>query len=278
VPYDVDWTIIESVQPNVAIGDLEFDGYPEFVFSSYDGRLHCFSILDALNECSDNWPYNITDVHNEQFIRYSSEPIIVDIDNDGLAEIIVNTWTQIDSKQNGEILIISADAQLLQVVQLPNATASSRTENGALAAPTIGQIQPNTANYELIVMTYNGGVNLYELLDSENAVLQWPTGRGNFHRDGKSPIVGFNGVAWGAMNGNGNTTVYSTTATVTTTDLPTNVPSSAAHTTVNGSYASVPPSNMPTEDATQTSNANIAHKYIVKGVAFILVVLCLLNF
>lgn len=119
-PLSQDYTQIENIQPNVAIGDIDNDGYPEFIYSSYDGKIHCFSFKSSFQQNVSYdivqepyyWPYQVT-IDSETAIIFSSEPAIVDLDGDKIPEIIVVTWTEKNSGIYGELLILSYAGTLL---------------------------------------------------------------------------------------------------------------------------------------------------------------------
>ena len=178
----------------VVIGDLEFDGFPEFIYpSAYDGYLHCFTITDNVNEIY-NWPFQVDNHENDGYYTFASEVTIVDIDNDGYAEIIFSTWTNETSGVNGELIILSYQGNVLQRITLPNTLGNSSTENYAHASPTI--IKQTNQNIRILLNSAHDGVINYEIPNSMNAFIQWGTGRGNFLRDGKA-LFDFNGTSWG---------------------------------------------------------------------------------
>ena len=132
-PLSEDYNRIETVMPNPVVADLDGDGRPEILYSSYDGRLHAYW-LDRTEH--GQWPYRVKKT-SESYIRFSSEPAVADLDNDGQAEVIVATWTQKGSNAGGQLMILSWDGALLHAVDLPR---SSQDWDGAMAAPTIDNI------------------------------------------------------------------------------------------------------------------------------------------
>jgi len=178
-PLAEDYARIETVMPNPVIADLDNDGFQEILFSSYDGRLHAYW-LDKTEHGA--FPYAIKKP-NENFIRFSSEPLVVDIDNDSQAEIIVTTWTEKESHAGGQLLILSSTGALLQSVNLPR---SADDWDGAMAAPTFANIDAD-ADYEIVVGTAHTGLVAYDLPNSANARVLWGTGRGNYLRNGQAP-------------------------------------------------------------------------------------------
>jgi hypothetical protein len=178
MPLSQDYNLIESVMPNTAVADLDGNGFKEIVYSSYDGYVHAYW-LDRTEHGS--WPYAVKK-SNESFIRFSSEPIIADLDNDGKSEVIFTTWTQKSSNAGGELIIVSWDGQLLQSVALPR---SSSAWDGALAAPTLANIDSD-ADLEIVIGTAHTGVVAYDLPNTANARVLWGTGRGSYKRAGTS--------------------------------------------------------------------------------------------
>ncbi|MBI4672252.1 MAG: VCBS repeat-containing protein, partial [Chloroflexi bacterium] len=178
-PLSEDYNLIETAMPNPVVVDLDNDGYREILYSSYDGRLHAYW-LDKTEHGS--WPYKIKK-NAESFIRFSSEPAVVDFENDGQAEVVVTTWTQKGSNAGGQLLILSATGALLQAVDLPR---SSSDWDGALSAPTVANIDAD-ADYEVVIGTAHTGLVAYDLPGSSNARLVWSTGRGSYLRNGQAP-------------------------------------------------------------------------------------------
>jgi hypothetical protein len=170
-----DYNIIESVQWNVVVADLDGDGEKEILFPSFDGRLHAFW-LDKTEHGS--WPFVGGDGSR---VRMVSEPIVVDLDNDGLAEVICTTWTAKSSSQPGSLYILSSSGSVLKQVALPIDTGGKW--DGVLSAPTIANIDSD-ADYELVMQTAHSGVVAFDLPNTANAKIYWQTGRGNFQRTG----------------------------------------------------------------------------------------------
>jgi len=182
-PLSEKYEVIENNQPNPVAVDLDGDGEKEILFSSYDGRVHAFW-LDRTEH--GNWPYSI--YHEAEGVyRFGSEPVVVDLDGDGLAEVIVASWVQKGSGMTGALHILDYLGNPLQKIDLPPAYGSP-TWNGALAAPTVADIDAD-AELELVVNTAHSGFIAYDLPGSENAIVLWATGRGNVQRTA-SPLYG----------------------------------------------------------------------------------------
>ncbi len=177
-PIQENYNVIESVEPNPVVADLDGDGKKEILYASYDGRLHAFW-LDKTEHGS--WPYAVYKPA-EGIYRFASEPLVADLDNDGKAEVIFTSWAQKGSHQNGKLHILSWDGKPIFEINLPAPRSSSVDWNGAMAAPTLANVDGNP-DLELIVNTANSGVVVYKLAGTANARILWGTGRGSFQRD-----------------------------------------------------------------------------------------------
>lgn len=178
-PLSENYNIIESAQPNPTAADLDGDGKLEILYASYDGRLHAFW-LDKTEH--GGWPYSVQKA-SESIFRFASEPVVADLENDGQAEVMFTSWTQKGSHRSGSLHIMSSMGQVLSETPLPGAKSSSENWNGGLGAPTIANVDAD-ADYEVIILTANSGVVVYDLPGTSAARLIWPTGRGSFYRQG----------------------------------------------------------------------------------------------
>lgn len=175
-PICEDYNIIESCMPNPVVADIDGDGKKEILFSSNNGKLHCFWI-DKTEKY--NWPFSVTNVE-ESFYRFASEPVVADLDNDGKAEIIFGSWTEKGSGALGKIHILDMYGNLLHEKSVPETT---RDWNGVLAAPTLANIDKD-ADLEIVVGTAHTGFCAYDISGTQNARILWGTGRGSYFRNG----------------------------------------------------------------------------------------------
>jgi outer membrane protein assembly factor BamB len=176
-PLSIEWNVIQTAEPNPVVADLDNDGKLEILYSSFDGKVHAFW-LDKTEHGA--WPFK---VHNpaEGVIRFASEPVVADLDGIGGAEVIFTSWTQNGSNKTGRLHILNAQGMVLQEVDLP--PAFSGDYNGALAAPTLGNVDGDL-DLEVIINSINSGVLVYDLPHTSGAHILWGTGRGSFLRDG----------------------------------------------------------------------------------------------
>jgi hypothetical protein len=176
-PLSENYNVIETAEPNPVLADLDGNGFDEILYASYDGRLHAYW-LDKSEH--GTWPF---EVYNpaDQIIRFASEPVVADLNNDGYAEVIFTTWPQKSSQQTGKLYILDYLGKPLVALDLPVAVGGGW--NGGLAAPTLANID-NDPDLELVVLTAHSGVVAYDLPGTQSARLLWTTGRGGFLRSG----------------------------------------------------------------------------------------------
>jgi len=177
-PLSEDYNLIENNQPNPVVADLDNDNYQEIIYSSYDGRVHVYW-LDKSEH--GNWPYSLIDP-SEGLIRFASEPVIADLDNNGYAEVIFGSWVQKGSYETGKLHILDYLGNPIHEVPLPAAYGSSNW-NGVLAAPTLADIDSDP-DLEVVLTSAHSGIIAYDLPGTSQARILWGTSRGNYLRNG----------------------------------------------------------------------------------------------
>src|SRR5437016_2257343 len=184
-PRSEDYNVIENVVPNAVVADLDGDGFKEIIFPSYDGKVHAYW-LDKTEHGS--WPYTVptSGTPGDDF-RFASEPVVVDPDNDGHAEVIFTSWPKRATGGVGQLHVLNYLGQELYRVSLP-APSIGKNWNGGLSAPTIANIDSDP-NLELVVGTSASGVVAYKLPNTANARILWGTGRSNYGRTAVSVTV-----------------------------------------------------------------------------------------
>lgn len=180
-PLSENYNVIESVMPNPVLADLDGDNLKEILFPSYDGKIHVFW-LDKTEK--GNWPYSVNNPL-EGVLRFASEPVVADLDNNGYAEVIFTSWTSKNSGKSGKLHILSHSGSPIYEIELPPARNGSW--NGGLPAPTLANID-HDPDIEVVINTAHSGIVVYDLPGSANARILWATGRGNYQRTGVPPI------------------------------------------------------------------------------------------
>lgn len=156
-PLQEDYNVIENIQPNPKVEDLDGDGEKEILYSSYDGKIHCYW-LDKQEH--HNWPFKVCDT-TKPYVEFSSVPEVVDINRDGYKEIVVSTWTSKGSGINGRVVVLDHKGNMLAQIGLPNSFSNGK-ENGGLASPLVEDIDGDGL-YEIVVNSTNGGFIAYDV-------------------------------------------------------------------------------------------------------------------
>ncbi len=181
-PLTEDYNVIESVRVSPVAADLDGDGEKEIIYAASDGKVHAMW-LDKTEH--GNWPYDVAD-GIDGLLRFASEPVVADLNNDGSAEVIFSSWVEKGSDDWGRLHIVDSLGNMLHEISLP-APPGSSDWSGGMAAPTLAELDGD-ADLELLINTAAGGVLAYDLPGSDNAHVLWKTGRGNDWRNGTGPI------------------------------------------------------------------------------------------
>ena len=161
-------------------------GSKEILYPSYDGKLHAYW-LDKTEH--GNWPYTIpTSGASGDDFRFASEPIVVDLNNDGRSEVIFTSWPKKATGRVGQVHILDYQGAELHRIDLPAACHRRRPGTAASGAPTVANIDSDP-DLELVVGTVASGVVAYKLPNTANARVLWRTGRGNYGRTGVALAV-----------------------------------------------------------------------------------------
>jgi hypothetical protein len=177
-PLSQDYSVIQNTVMNAVAADLDGDGTNEILFPSYDGKLHAYGLNKSR---PGNWPFDVPG----SGIRFASEPVVADLDNDGKAEVILTSWPENGGNRRGQLHILDYNGNQLFAVDLP--APRSGDWNGGLAAPTLANIDSD-ADLEVVVGTVASGVVAYDLPNSSAARVLWGTGRGNIRRTGVAAL------------------------------------------------------------------------------------------
>jgi hypothetical protein len=111
---------------------------------------------------------------------YASEVVAADLNKDGRPELVFGTYSL--HKNAGRLIVLSANGKKLSVTRLRH---QRRDGNGigVPAAPSIGDLTGN-GTLEIVLTTFDHGIDVYTVPGSGTGCLPWPTGRGNLLRNG----------------------------------------------------------------------------------------------
>jgi hypothetical protein len=174
-PIDVDGWYPPYGVPSPVVVDISGDGDPEIVVSLNDGYLYAFR--------ADGGQLWRTSYRHAKPIMFSSEPTVVDLNQDGSPEIILATYGDPDVSDSGYLMILSASGTVLHDVPLPD-PGYNGNGNGAPAAPTVGDVDGD-GQLEILVQTFDHGLDVFTVPGSGTNCVVWPTARGGPLRMGQ---------------------------------------------------------------------------------------------
>ncbi|MCA9621373.1 MAG: VCBS repeat-containing protein, partial [Myxococcales bacterium] len=164
---------IVAITNQVTVADIDPDrDGPEMIFAGFDGVIHAV-------DSSQNAIFDVSYTQSDAVM--TGGVLVVDLSGDGVPEIVFNTY----STQNGfgELFILDAGGNLQHRLPLP--------DRGAMPVPTVDDVDGD-GQLEIIVSlkdSDNGApqVQVYTVPGSSDNCLLWPTGRGNYLRNGFLP-------------------------------------------------------------------------------------------
>lgn len=171
--WDFEGTNVVGATNQVAIADLDPEhAGVELVFAGFDGKLHAVSAARK-----ELWSYTYTS--DERVL--TGGVVIADLSKDGVPELVFNSYSPDEGKSH--LFIIDAGGNELHKLGLPG--------RGAMPVPTIADVDRD-GTLEIVVSLKDGEdrvqqVLVYTVPGSGSACLPWPTGRGNWARNGWVP-------------------------------------------------------------------------------------------
>jgi hypothetical protein len=185
--FNADW-YPPSVVPSPALVDIQGDARNEIVTPAGDGYMYAFGPDRSLL-----WRY---DYSRGQPLMNASEAAVADLSGDGRPEIVFGTFGE-PGTESGRLVILSSAGEKLHDVALPGQDPSSGNGVGAAATPTIADLDGD-GDLEILVLTIDHGLDVFTVEGSAcNCVPAgadpslycglWPTGRGNYLRNGRAP-------------------------------------------------------------------------------------------
>jgi hypothetical protein len=170
-----DWYPPDGV-PAPAIANILGDSRPEIVATINDGAVYAMGPDAQLL-----WRYDYAKGAAKTF---ASEPAVVDLNRDGVPEIVFGTYSL--QKNAGRLVVLDNTGQELYDITLENQGDGGGNGTGVPAAPSVADIDGD-GNLEIVLLTFDHGVDVYTVPGSGTQCLPWPTGRGNLLRNGQGP-------------------------------------------------------------------------------------------
>jgi hypothetical protein len=116
---------------------------------------------------------------------FASEVVAADLNRDGTPELVFGTYAL--HSNAGHLVVLSAHGKLLSDTRLPH-QGHDGNGIGVPAAPSIGDLTGN-GTLEIVLTTFDHGIDVYNVPGSGTGCLPWPTGRGNLLRNGMGPAT-----------------------------------------------------------------------------------------
>ena len=170
-----DWYPPDGV-PAPAIANILGDSRPEIVATINDGAVYAMGPDAQLL-----WRYDYAKGAAKTF---ASEPVVVDLNRDGVPEIVFGTYSL--GKNGGRLVVLDNTGQELYDITLENQGDGGGNGIGVPAAPSVADLDGD-GNLEIVLLTFDHGVDVYTVPGSGTQCLPWPTGRGNLLRNGQGP-------------------------------------------------------------------------------------------
>jgi hypothetical protein len=170
-----DWYPPDGV-PAPAITNILGDARPEIVATVNDGAVYAYGPDAQLL-----WRFDYAKGAAKTF---ASEPVVVDLNRDGVPEIVFGTYSL--AKNGGRLLVLDNTGQELYDITLDNQGTGGGNGIGVPAAPSVADLDGD-GNLEIVLLTFDHGVDIFTVPGSGTQCLPWPTGRGNLLRNGQGP-------------------------------------------------------------------------------------------
>jgi hypothetical protein len=169
---DGDWYPPSGI-PAPTIVNLRGSRRPEIVASVPDGFAYAISPTGKRL-----WRYDYAHGAPKTF---ASEVVAADITGNRRPELVFGTYGP--APNSGRLVVLSASGRRLHDIRLRN---QGRDGNGigVPAAPSIGDLN-HDGRLEIVLSTFDHGIDIYRVPRSSPKRLPWPTGRGNLLRNGR---------------------------------------------------------------------------------------------
>lgn len=163
---------IVAITNQVTVADIDPDRPgPEMIFAGFDGRIHA---VDSARAVMWSVPYT-----NSATVG-TGGVVVADLSGDGAPEIVFATYST--DAGAGELVVMDAGGNRLHALSLPG--------RGAMPVPTIADADGDgTLDILVSLKDADDGpqVLVYRVAGSSANCMLWPTGRGNYLRNGYLP-------------------------------------------------------------------------------------------
>ena len=163
--------------PAPTVVDIAGDRRPEIVASVPDGSVYAVGPTGKRL-----WRYDYTHGAAKTF---ASEVVAADLNRDGTPELVFGTYAL--APRSGRLVVLSAAGKRLHDIRLRH-QGTDGNGIGVPAAPSIADLDGD-GRLEIVVSTFDHGLDVFRVPGSGTNCLPWPTGRGNPLRNGAGPAT-----------------------------------------------------------------------------------------
>jgi hypothetical protein len=168
---DGDWYPPSGI-PAPTLVDIAGDRRPEIVASVPDGAVYAVG-----SRGKRLWRHDFARGAAKTF---ASEVVAADLNRDRVPELVFGVYGA--APRSGRLVVLSARGRRLHDIRLRN-QGSNGNGIGIPAAPSIADLDRD-GRLEIVVSTFDHGIDVYRVPRSRANHLPWATGRGNLLRDG----------------------------------------------------------------------------------------------
>jgi hypothetical protein len=151
------------------------DARPEIIAPINDGYVYAIG-----PDGTRLWRYDFAQGRAKTF---ASEVVVADLNKDGTPELVFGTYS-LDAN-GGHVIVLANTGKLLFDVELPN-QGTNGNGIGIPSAPTVADLDGD-GQLEILVQTFEHGIDVLTVPGSGKACLPWANSRGNLLRNGMGP-------------------------------------------------------------------------------------------
>jgi hypothetical protein len=163
--------------PAPTVIDIAGDPRPELVASVPDGFVYAVAPTGKRL-----WRFDYAKGAAKTF---ASEVVAADLNRDGTPELVFGTYAL--TPGSGRLIVLSAMGKRLYDIRLQH-QGKDGNGIGIPAAPSIGDLDKD-GRVEIVLSTFDPGIDVYRVPGSGANCLPWPTGRGSLLRNGTGPAT-----------------------------------------------------------------------------------------
>jgi hypothetical protein len=161
--------------PAPTVVDIAGDARPEIIAPVPDGAVYAVG-----PNGKRLWRYDFARGARRTF---ASEVVAADLNRDGRPELVFGTYSL--TRNGGRLIVLSGRGTLLRSIRIPR-QGSDGNGIGVAAAPSIADIDGD-GTLEIVLTSFDHGIDVFRVPRSAPNCLPWPTGRGGLLRAGAGP-------------------------------------------------------------------------------------------